>query len=205
MLLYSSTRIHPRRKACMTHAHLSSGLRMPPPKHGSNMKSIPQQMGTQGLLARPCYLPRSWVLHSRRHSPSSRAPSLQTRAIDRKMSLAAVTESHGLTAKRNDVVSFVAKTHPWTALMFTSTDTAFNHWLSAQAPGVETDKNGLQRLQLQKAGWNFWTWKGNKVHYIKAGEGILQEVQRWHTSRISIDARVMHFFHTQVKLVRQYS
>ena len=73
------------------------------------MKSVSQQMGTQGSLARPCLLPRLCVLHSRCRS-RSQAPHLQTRAIDRSMSLAAVTESHGLTRSGvEQLVRVVAK------------------------------------------------------------------------------------------------
>ena len=78
-------------------APLSSGLRTSVCKQRAIiMKSIPQQLGAQGSIARPCYLPRLCVLRSRCRS-RSQAPHLQTRAIDRSMSLAAVTESHGLT------------------------------------------------------------------------------------------------------------
>ena len=51
-------------------------------------------------------------------------------------------------------------------------------WLDWQVqlemPETEVDKNGLTRVKFRKDGWNFWTWRGHKVHYIKAGNACVQ-------------------------------
>ena len=37
---------------------------------------------------------------------------------------------------------------------------------------TEKDRSGRQRIKLQDRGWNFWNWRGNKIHYIKAGKAL---------------------------------
>ncbi|KAL4555413.1 hypothetical protein LXL04_038031 [Taraxacum kok-saghyz] len=31
----------------------------------------------------------------------------------------------------------------------------------------------LERLPFKKDGYNFWTWRGHKIHYVEEGEGFL--------------------------------
>lgn len=43
---------------------------------------------------------------------------------------------------------------------------------SASAPVeliYEQDKNGIARVKYQQSGWNYWTWRGHKIHYIQTG------------------------------------
>lgn len=30
---------------------------------------------------------------------------------------------------------------------------------------------GLERLLFKTEGYNFWTWRGHKIHYVEQGEG----------------------------------
>ena len=39
-----------------------------------------------------------------------------------------------------------------------------------ESPETEVDGNGVTRIKLKKQGWSFWTWRGHKIHYIKAGK-----------------------------------
>lgn len=31
---------------------------------------------------------------------------------------------------------------------------------------------GLERLPFKPGGYNFWTWRGHKIHYVQQGEGF---------------------------------
>lgn len=35
---------------------------------------------------------------------------------------------------------------------------------------TELDRNGVERLALQPEGWNSWSWRGNKVNWLAAGD-----------------------------------
>lgn len=30
---------------------------------------------------------------------------------------------------------------------------------------------GVERLEFKPDGYNFWTWRGHKIHYVAQGEG----------------------------------
>lgn len=36
---------------------------------------------------------------------------------------------------------------------------------------LETDSHGVERIALQRDGWQTWKWKGHKVNYAQAGTG----------------------------------
>lgn len=44
---------------------------------------------------------------------------------------------------------------------------------SVVAPSVATESSqGLERLPFKPDGYNFWTWRGRKIHYVVEGEGF---------------------------------
>ncbi|XP_052195317.1 pheophytinase, chloroplastic [Diospyros lotus] len=40
------------------------------------------------------------------------------------------------------------------------------------SPVVAEPSQGLERLPFKPEGYNFWTWRGHKVHYVEQGEGF---------------------------------
>lgn len=71
----------------------------------------------------------------------------------------------------------------------------------AQAPALETDTNGLQRLKFLRGGWNFWTWKGNQIHYIQAGDVSKPPVILVH----GFGASAYHWRYAVPELAKKYS
>ncbi|CDP02000.1 unnamed protein product [Coffea canephora] len=44
---------------------------------------------------------------------------------------------------------------------------------SAVAPSLVTESSqGLERLMYKPDGYNYWTWRGRKIHYVVEGEGL---------------------------------
>ncbi|CAK9152378.1 unnamed protein product [Ilex paraguariensis] len=37
---------------------------------------------------------------------------------------------------------------------------------------VAEPSQGLERLPFKSEGYNFWTWRGHKIHYVEEGEGL---------------------------------
>eukprot|EP00884_Botryococcus_braunii_P018020 jgi/Botrbrau1/4901/Bobra.118_1s0015.1 len=40
---------------------------------------------------------------------------------------------------------------------------------SAAIEALETDKNGQYRLPYRPQGWDYWTYEGHRIHYVRAG------------------------------------
>lgn len=40
---------------------------------------------------------------------------------------------------------------------------------NSNAQEVEQDQNGIYRLTYRPQGWDYWTYEGHKVHFLRAG------------------------------------
>jgi hypothetical protein len=91
------------------------------------------------------------------------------------MSMAAATASQELTKQGTQIVVSHMHLRPQDScagalLVSARVHLHVDYGTLLQPAGIETDVHGLQRLPLRKEGWNFWQWKGNRVHYITAGK-----------------------------------
>lgn len=50
-------------------------------------------------------------------------------------------------------------------------DNCFVKHNELMAQELELDENGISRLPFRPQGWDYWTYEGHKVHFLRAGAG----------------------------------
>ena len=104
------------------------------------------------------YHPRPWLLARALPAQSHSIKRLNRRGIAR----ASVAEP----LEKQDQVHIVC----CTSLLYIVSPRRINSTAVIQANLYEKDKHGSERLRLQRHGWQYWSWRNNRIHYIQAGD-----------------------------------